>query len=69
MSGAPRYPLMTAADAIHVIDRVKDENGANNVRLLADLYHLHVNGDDVAAVIATTPTGSATCRSPSTGAR
>jgi hydroxypyruvate isomerase len=48
VSGAPRYPLRTAADAIAVIDRV----GADNVALLADLYHLTVNGDDVAAVIA-----------------
>ena len=51
MSGAPRYPLKTAADAIHVIDRVHAEHGATNVRLLADLYHLHVNGDDISAVI------------------
>jgi hydroxypyruvate isomerase len=48
VSGAPRYPLLTAADAVAVLDRV----GADNVRLLADLYHLTVNGDDVSAVIA-----------------
>lgn len=48
VSGAPAYPLKTAADALAVIDRV----GAGNVKLLADLYHLAVNGDDVAAVIA-----------------
>jgi hydroxypyruvate isomerase len=48
VSGATRYPLLTAADAIRVIDRV---TGATNVRLLADFYHLHVNGDDIAAVI------------------
>jgi hydroxypyruvate isomerase len=48
ISGAPRYPLRTAADALAVIDRV----GADNVRLLADLYHLTVNGDDLDAVIA-----------------
>ncbi|WP_123026651.1 hydroxypyruvate isomerase family protein [Mycolicibacterium stellerae] len=51
VSGAPHYPLKTAADAIHVIDRVQGEYGATNVRLLADLYHLHVNGDDVDAAI------------------
>ena len=51
VSGAPRYPLMTAADAIRVIDRVHNEHGATNLRLLADLYHLHVNGDDINAVI------------------
>ena len=48
VSGAPAYPLKTAADALAVIDRV----GADNVKLLADFYHLAVNGDDVAAVIA-----------------
>ncbi|PRX48375.1 hydroxypyruvate isomerase [Prauserella shujinwangii] len=48
LSAAPRYPLLTAADALAVIDKV----GHGNVRLLADLYHLAANGDDVAAVIA-----------------
>ena len=51
VSGAPRYPLRTAADAIRVMDRVHTEHGATNVRLLADLYHLHVNGDDTTAAI------------------
>jgi hydroxypyruvate isomerase len=51
VSGAPRYPLLTAADALAVISRAKDETGAENIRLLADFYHLAVNGDDVAAVI------------------
>jgi len=48
VSGAPRYPLLTAADALAVVGSVP----ADNVRLLADLYHLSVNGDDVDAVIA-----------------
>jgi hydroxypyruvate isomerase len=48
VSGAPAYPLKTAADALAVIDRV----GERNVGLLADLYHLAVNGDDVDKVIA-----------------
>ena len=51
VSGAPRYPIKTAADAIAVIDRVHAESGTTNLRLLADLYHLHVNGDDTSAVI------------------
>ena len=51
VSGAPRYPLRSAADAIRVIDRVHDEHGATNLRLLADFYHLYVNGDDVRAAI------------------
>jgi hydroxypyruvate isomerase len=52
VSGASRYPIRTAAQATAVIDRVAREKGASNVRLLADLYHLAVNGDDVPAVIA-----------------
>jgi hydroxypyruvate isomerase len=52
VSGTPAYPLKTAADALAVIERVKNEEGVDNVELLADFYHLAVNGDDVPAVIA-----------------
>jgi hydroxypyruvate isomerase len=51
VSGTPAYPLKTAAEAIAVIDRVKAEHGVDSLRLLADLYHLQVNGDDVGAAI------------------
>ncbi len=51
VSGAARYPLLKAADALKVIARVKEESGAENVKLLADFYHLAVNGDDVGSVI------------------
>ncbi|TCO47815.1 hydroxypyruvate isomerase [Kribbella antiqua] len=51
VSGAERYPLRTAADAIAVIDRVQAAYDERNVGLLADLYHLAVNGDDVDRVI------------------
>jgi hydroxypyruvate isomerase len=47
VSGAPRYPLKTAADAVAVIDRVDRETGAANLAFLCDLYHLAVNGDDL----------------------
>ena len=53
VSGAPRYPLRTAADAVAVLDRVERETGAANLRFLCDLYHLAVNGDDLDKVIAT----------------
>ena len=46
VSGAARYPLRTAADALAVIDRVA-ATGVDNVGFLCDLYHLAVNGDDV----------------------
>lgn len=52
VSGAPAYPLKTAADAIAVLDRAERETGATNLRFLCDLYHLAVNGDDLDAVIA-----------------
>lgn len=53
VSGAERYPLLTAADALAAIDRaVVAGAGEANIGLLADLYHLAVNGDDVDAVIA-----------------
>jgi hydroxypyruvate isomerase len=52
VSGAPRYPLLTAADALAVVDRVRTDAGVQNIGLLADLYHLAVNGDDVDKVIA-----------------
>lgn len=43
LSGAAHYPLRTATDAVAVVDRV----AVPNVALLADLYHLAVNGVDV----------------------
>lgn len=53
VSGAERYPLRTAADAVAVIERVEEQLGATNLGLLADLYHLAVNGDDVDEVLET----------------
>lgn len=51
VSGAERYPLKTAADALDIIEQTKAA-GVDNVKLLADFYHLAVNGDDVDQVIA-----------------
>ncbi|MDJ0320884.1 TIM barrel protein [Pseudarthrobacter sp. PS3-L1] len=51
VSGAARYPLLTAKDALDVIARVRRDAGEENIKLLADFYHLAANGDDVAAVI------------------
>jgi hydroxypyruvate isomerase len=47
VSGPKPYPLRTAADVVAVLDQVD----ADNVALLADLYHLTTNGDDVAVAI------------------
>ncbi|RSM53604.1 hydroxypyruvate isomerase [Amycolatopsis sp. WAC 01376] len=46
LSGAEKYPLKTADDVLKVLD----ELGRDNVKLLADLYHLAVNGDDLDTV-------------------
>lgn len=50
VSGAEAYPLKTAQDALDVIARVS-QAGPQNIKLLADFYHLSVNGDDVEAII------------------
>jgi len=52
VSGAPRYPLLTATDVVAVLDRVKRETGVGNLGFLCDLYHLAVNGDDLDQVTA-----------------
>jgi hydroxypyruvate isomerase len=51
VSGVDSYPLKTAADALAVIENVRAASGADNLKLLADFYHLAVNGDDMPAVI------------------
>jgi len=63
LSGTERYPLLSASDAVNVIDRVNRHTGATGLGLLADLYHLAVNGDDLDKVVATYTSGSRTCRS------
>lgn len=50
VSGPKPYPLRKAADAIRVIEVLR-QSGTENVGLLLDLYHLASNGDDVEAVI------------------
>jgi hydroxypyruvate isomerase len=52
VSGHERYPLRLAIDAIAVVDKVRAASGHRNLALLADLYHLATNGDDVDGVIA-----------------
>ncbi len=51
VSGGPRYPLRTAADAVAVVQRVRERHAAPGIGFLCDLYHLAVNGDDLEAVI------------------
>ena len=40
--------MATAGDVVAVLDRLGE---LSSLRMLADLYHLSVNGDDLAAVI------------------
>lgn len=47
LSGVDGYPLRTAADVLAVLDGL----GRDDVQLLADLYHLATNGDDLDVVI------------------
>ena len=44
------YPLVSAADALSVVERVKRETGVANLALLFDTYHLASNGEDVVAL-------------------
>ncbi|SDG35322.1 hydroxypyruvate isomerase [Lentzea fradiae] len=46
LSGAPDYPIKTARQGFDLIDAV----GRGNVKLLADLYHLATNGDDLGSL-------------------
>ncbi|BAJ32100.1 putative hydroxypyruvate isomerase [Kitasatospora setae KM-6054] len=48
---SPDYPLVTAAAAVDVVDKVNATTGLGNAKFLCDLYHLARNGEDPAAVI------------------
>ncbi|MDN5550864.1 MAG: TIM barrel protein [Brevibacterium sp.] len=50
VSGADGYPLKRASDAAAVVQRVRAQ-GVANIAVLADFFHMSINGDDVAAVI------------------
>lgn len=52
LSGVPAYPLRTADDVMGVIHAARHATGAPNLALLADLYHLATNDDDVTRAIA-----------------
>ncbi|MCF3964063.1 TIM barrel protein [Streptomyces fuscigenes] len=48
---SPRYPLVSAASAVEVVDRVNEATGLGNAAFLLDLYHLSMNGEDLGDVI------------------
>ncbi|WP_327373416.1 TIM barrel protein [Streptomyces sp. NBC_01216] len=49
---SPLYPLVSAPSAIEVVDKVNAATGLGNAKFLLDIYHLSMNGEDVAEVIA-----------------
>ncbi len=51
LSGTDGYPLRTADDVFGVLDALAAQSDGPGARLLCDVYHLAVNGDDVAAVL------------------
>jgi hydroxypyruvate isomerase len=51
VSGIEAYPLKLAADALTVIRGARETMQTGRIALLADLYHLTVNGDDVVRVV------------------
>lgn len=51
VSGIDAYPLKLAADALAVVRDVRERTKTGRIALLADLYHLTVNGDDLVRVI------------------
>ncbi|RPA59373.1 hydroxypyruvate isomerase [Gordonia oryzae] len=53
LSGIPTYPLTRAAHAIDVCDRLARDHAVDNAALLADLYHLAINGENLDDVIDT----------------
>ena len=48
---SPLYPLVSAAAAVGIVDKVNQATGLDNARFLMDLYHLSMNGEDLLAVI------------------
>jgi hydroxypyruvate isomerase len=48
---SPDYPLVSAPAAIDVVERVNAATGLDNTRFLLDLYHLSMNGEDLAEVV------------------
>lgn len=48
---SPKYPLVSAPKAIEIVDAVNAATGLGNAKFLMDLYHLSMNGEDLAEVI------------------
>lgn len=51
LSAAPTYPLLSSADVFGVLRQVQHASPHDNIRLLADFYHLASNGEDVMLLV------------------
>ncbi|MCI3933831.1 TIM barrel protein [Streptomyces sp. AN091965] len=49
---SPHCPIVSAPQAIEVVDKVNEATGLGNAKFLMDLYHLSMNGEDLPQVIA-----------------
>lgn len=52
VSGLEAYPIKLGEDALRVADNVGRHTRCGRIALLADLYHLTVNGDDLGRLFA-----------------
>lgn len=52
VSGMPLYPIKSSADAIRVLDRVRETTGVENIGFLIDQFHISMSGGDVLADIS-----------------
>ncbi|MFD7295376.1 TIM barrel protein [Streptomyces sp. NPDC059897] len=48
---SPKCPIVSAPQAIEIVDKVNAATGLGNAKFLMDLYHLSMNGEDLTAVI------------------
>jgi hydroxypyruvate isomerase len=48
---SPDFPLVSAPRAVELVERINRATGLDNARLLMDLYHLSMNGEDLREVI------------------
>ncbi|MGV9247550.1 TIM barrel protein [Streptomyces sp. NPDC003710] len=48
---SPLYPLVSAAAAVEIVEKVNRAAGLGNARFLMDLYHLSMNGEDLPSAI------------------
>lgn len=51
LSGIPDYGIHTTQGAFEVCRQVRERSAAASIGVLADLFHLAVNGEDVGAVV------------------